>query len=358
MPHTILFKNIIKSKSTRHIFSFIIFFFCAVYITYPLIFHMGDMVTGFGDEMLIAWIQSWVQHQLLTNPFHLFQANIFYPFIDSLAYSDAFITSSLISWIPVLLIRQPIVSVNFTLISSIELLGFSIYLLSYYLTKDWILSLVSGFIVVFSPAVLSNYIPLQTLSVYWVPLAILFFLIYLKNREFKNLIFCLICFDLQALNRFIERSIFISLVVVSIFYYVYDKRKVINLCTKKHMFALLISCFILLPIIIPYYQVSQTYHYVRDIRDTIHFALQPEDLLVTNNFSRLQPIFNQNLFHEHIAQNAEIKQGFLGGVFTLLVVITFWYFLKKWKKTTIIEKSFITISLLGFSLSFWTFSTY
>jgi len=37
------------------------------------------------------WRIGWVQHQLVTDPRHLFDANIFYPLRATLTYSDAMI---------------------------------------------------------------------------------------------------------------------------------------------------------------------------------------------------------------------------------------------------------------------------
>ena len=119
-----------------HLFALSIFLISAIYITFPLIFHLGDYISGFGDELVITWIQNWVIHSLFSNPFSLFNANIYYPFQNSLAFSDLFMTSNILSFIPVKLIREPIVAFNFTLISSIIFLGYSIYIFTFYITKN------------------------------------------------------------------------------------------------------------------------------------------------------------------------------------------------------------------------------
>ena len=40
------------------------------------------------DTVLHEWIMAWVAHQTVTNPLHLFDANIFFPERGTLAYSD------------------------------------------------------------------------------------------------------------------------------------------------------------------------------------------------------------------------------------------------------------------------------
>ena len=115
----------------------VIFIIASIYITFPLILHLGTLTTGLADELLIAWIHGWVMHSLLSgNIFLIFDANIYYPYQNSLAYSDTFFVTSLFSFLITNLIGQPIAANNIIIIFGLALLGFSIYILSYYLTKD------------------------------------------------------------------------------------------------------------------------------------------------------------------------------------------------------------------------------
>src|SRR2546429_7910822 len=51
--------------------------------------HLASAFAGdLGDPPSQAWILAWDVHALTTNPAHLYDANIFYPFHDVLAYQD------------------------------------------------------------------------------------------------------------------------------------------------------------------------------------------------------------------------------------------------------------------------------
>src|SRR6185436_15487375 len=39
-----------------------------------------------GDDVFLTWSISWTGHALVSNPLHLFDANIFWPHSDTLAY--------------------------------------------------------------------------------------------------------------------------------------------------------------------------------------------------------------------------------------------------------------------------------
>lgn len=335
----------------QHVIAFIIFLLAGIYITYPLIFHMGDYVTGYGDELLIAWIHNWVIHALFTNPLTLFDTNIFYPYTNTLAHSDVFITSSLFALIPLKLISEPIVTVNFTLISSLFMLGFSVYLLAYYLTKKFLISLLSGFMIIFSPAVLGYYIHLQVLSVAYVPLAIVFFLKFLDTKKTIYFGISLFIFLLQVYNSFLP-AYFIVFSFLIIFIYRWSKnRKIIRkFIVTRNIIVVCVAFILMIPVVVPYLQVSREFNYSRDIREAVHLSIQPEDMLFSSSFSRFYNQINDFPFNK-ISQNNEFKPGYLGFVFTFLSIYTIWYCIRYFKKIDYILKSFFTISLLGFILS-------
>jgi hypothetical protein len=340
-----------KKKFLRYFSPLIIFFCFTVFITYPLIFNFDKVITGFGDELLIVWIHNWVIHSLLTNPFSLFDANIYYPFINSLAYSDIFLTSSILAFIPVLITKEPVTAINFTLFISLVFLGYSLYLLVYYLTKDYFVSLLSGTLVIFSPAVLIYYVHLQVLAVWWVPLAILTFIHFHKSQQSRYLAMSLGCFLLQTYNSFLPGFfILFSYFIIIFIKWIYERKKLMKLVTKKNIFLFLSTFILLLPIIIPYYQVSKEYNYRRDIREAVHLSIQPEDFLFSSNFSRLREFFNGLPFNK-ISQNNEFQSAYPGLVFTFLIILTIIFYFKYFKKKDVLSRSFFFISLTGIVLS-------
>lgn len=346
----------IKKSILLDFISFFLFSIAAVYITYPLIFHMGVMATGLGDELLIAWIQNWVINALSTgNIFSIFDANIYYPYHNTLAYSETFITSSMLALPIKLFTTEPIATVNFTLISSLILLGFSLFILAFYLTKDFLASLISGIIVIFSPAVLSYYIHLQVLAVQWTPLSILFFLVFIKKQRSKYLVLSLLFFVLQIYNSFLPGYFIIfSFLIILIYSWLYKKKQTQKLINKRNLTLIIIFGLLVLPIIVPYYRVSKEFGYVRDIRESIHNALQFEDILYSSGFSRLSNYLNFLPFNM-ISQNNEFKPGYLGFIFTILVLYSLWFYSKNYKKRNLFLNSFFTISTVSFILSLGPF---
>ena len=64
----------------------------ALIMHWPLILHLGhDIPKDLGDPLAQAYQMAWDGHALLHQPLHFFDANQFWPFGDTLAFSDALI---------------------------------------------------------------------------------------------------------------------------------------------------------------------------------------------------------------------------------------------------------------------------
>ncbi len=334
-----------------YISAFLVFLTLTIFITYPLIFHLGDFSVGIGDEFVITWIQNWVIHALSNNPLKLFNANLYYPYNLTLAYSDLLLTTSIVAIVPLKIIGQPIATFNFTLISSFIFLGFSIFLLCFYLTRNFLASILGGILVIMSPFTLDKTTHLQILSVEFVPLAILFFLIFIQEQKIKYLAISLFFFVIQTYNSFMPGYfILFSYAVIFTYFLFYQQKKAKKLINKRTLSLFITSLALVVFVSIPYFLVSKEFEYTRNIRDAIHFALQPEDLLYPSIHTKLHDVLI-SLPINQVSQNNEFKPGYLGFVFTLLILFSTWYIIKNLKKKNFILNSFFITSLVGLVLS-------
>ena len=343
-----------KFSVLKNMSALLIFIAGSLYITYPLIFHLKNYIIGKGDELLLTWILNWNIHSFSTNILSIFNANIFYPHSNTLAFSDALFLSSFLSIIPVKFFGEPLVAFNFTLISSLMLLGFCIYLLTNHLTKNFFSSVISGLLVIFSLPVLNETPHLQVIAIYFVPLSILFFLKFIEERKTKFFLITAVLFVLQTYNSFLPGYFIVfSLTIIYIFYFLRNKKEARNLINKRNLLILILSFAMIAPVVLPYLKVSNQFHYVRDIRDTIHFALQPEDLLYPHPLTRLNPIILK-VFPQY-DPNGELKTGFLGLAFTILAITSLLYFVNRFKKLKYQDRSLFFIAVISLTLSLGPF---
>jgi hypothetical protein len=349
----------LKRISAWHFLFFILFFIIACTITFPLIFNLGNVATGYSDELLIAWIQNWNIHKILGGPVGLsgiFNTNSYYPYLNTLAYSDTHFISSLISLVPIFSLKEPIVANNFTIIFSITFLGFFSYLLSSYITKNCFFSFLSGILVQFCPVVLDKIVHIQILAIYFLPIAIYFLLNFLSTKKFLHFLLFLLILLLQIYNSFMPGYFIIfSAFLIILFFILANKNNMRIIFSKKIIFSSVFTLLLIIPVILPYYEVSSEFKYTRDIRESIHLGLQPEDFLSTNSFSKFNNIFSSFSFNHCDHTNCEIKPGFVGSIFSLLSIFTIVYLFRNWKKQKYAIKGLLWTAILGLILSFGPF---
>jgi len=156
----------------RHVVVFIGFLCLAAAITYPQIVGAGNALPFHSDPYFSMWRLGWVAHQLPRDPRALFEANIFYPEHDTLAYSDAMLLPATVLaplfWVGV----DPVAIYNGALFAALTLSGFTAFLLATRLSGSEVGGLVAGVIFAFAPYHIDHYLHFELQMVFWIPLAL------------------------------------------------------------------------------------------------------------------------------------------------------------------------------------------
>ena len=148
---------------------------------------MAGRAVELGDSLLNAYLQAWVTHALSTHAI-LFDTNMFYPAKDTLALSENMVGNQLLFAPVYLLTKNPILASNFVILSSFVLCALTVYLLVRYVTGSPWASAVAGMVFAFAPVRLSQLGHMQLLSMYWMPMIVLFLYRYLETRKWSELL--------------------------------------------------------------------------------------------------------------------------------------------------------------------------
>jgi hypothetical protein len=152
----------------------ILYVLAALATTHPLWLHLAEAVpSDIGDPLLNTWVQAWDAHALLTDPLHLFDANVFYPLPDTLAYSEHLISTAVLVLPLQVFTGEPIVAYNLSLLASFPLAAMGMYWLFLRWTGRRGPAFVAGLAFAFAPYRLAAIAHLQLLTVQWLPLSIL-----------------------------------------------------------------------------------------------------------------------------------------------------------------------------------------
>jgi hypothetical protein len=146
----------------------------AVLTTHPLWLHLDDAVpSDIGDPLLNTWIMAWSTYAFLEDPLHLFDANLFFPLPNTLAYSEHLASTSMLS-VPIQLITgEPVVAYDLSLLISFPLAGLGMYLLVRRWTGSDGAAFLSGLAFALAPYRLASISHLQLLTVQWLPFSLL-----------------------------------------------------------------------------------------------------------------------------------------------------------------------------------------
>src|SRR4051812_31895417 len=172
------------SRSDRHAgvstrrfaaWSLLLFTVLTAVMTYPQVFHMMEGVHDDGDPLMVTWVLAWVAHQLPRAPAHLFDANIFYPERNTLAYSETLLVpgaaAAPLHWAGV----PPILIYNLVFLSGFAISGVTVALLVRRLTGHSGAAILAGIVFAFPPYRIDHYAHLQLQQTQFIPLAMLAF---------------------------------------------------------------------------------------------------------------------------------------------------------------------------------------
>lgn len=159
---------------SRRAAAFVICLLLAIAHTWPLALDPGrHSRNDNADAELNEWILAWVAHQLPRDPFHLFEANIFYPAHDSLAFSEPLIVPALMGAPMAWAGASPVLVHNIILILGLALTAFAGCLLIEAWTGSTMAGLVAGSMLAFNTHTLTRIAHIQALHLYGLPLALL-----------------------------------------------------------------------------------------------------------------------------------------------------------------------------------------
>ena len=125
------------------------------------------------DALLNQWILTWVQHQLPRDPTRLFQANIFYPAPDALAFSEPLIAPALLAAPVRVAGGSPLLVSNVVLLAGFMLTMLATYALVREWTGDELAALAAASAFAFNTHTLTRLAHVQALHAYGLPLALL-----------------------------------------------------------------------------------------------------------------------------------------------------------------------------------------
>ena len=310
-----------------------LFILLSIIMLWPLPLHMADAFVSHVDPLLNTWIFDWDTYQMFKDPFHLFDANIFFPLKNTLAFSEHMIVLSLIAFPVSLISGNPVLGYNFIQLLAYILCGFAVYLLVFDLTKNRIAAIIAGVIFAFSPYRFRQVGHIQNLTVFWTPLSLLYLHRAIKKPSWRHLGLFALFFVLQALScGYLGIFLAIAVGLFVLYYLMFMPRINIIPFFKKLVILAILSGLIIAPFLAPYLKVKKEHRFERSVESNIQFSA---NILGYMTISR----FNKNVFYEdrsvknRVAINTKDRgklrpkgRGLFPGILTIFLVLSAFLF--------------------------------
>src|SRR5712692_10204276 len=170
-------------------------------LAYPLTMHPADAVMSAGtDTNLYMWTLAWDAHAFVHQPFSIFDANIFYPFRHTLAYSENLIGSALLAAPVYWLTHNPVLTMNVADLITVPLCGLGAYVLARRLGIGPGGAALSGLVYAFAPPRFLRLDQAHLTAVEWIPFSLAYAHAYLDTGRRRDLHLAIGFFTLQVLT--------------------------------------------------------------------------------------------------------------------------------------------------------------
>jgi len=267
----------------------------AVLLTWPLAAHLADHLVSHenlanaADPLLNAYLLSWGAHALVSAPLALFQANIFYPAPDALAFSDTLLGIQPIFGPLSALAGSPVLAYNLTFLSAFVLNGLAMAGLAWFLFARPTPALAAGFLYAFALPRFAHLTHLQLCSAWWIPLALLSVEAWFRRPRRAVAALLAVLIWLQFLS---SAYLGIMLGLLLIPYLAVraraERRRVTFRLALPHLgAALCVGAVLLLPVALPYARSQAQWGHQRGLADLVRYSAQPASLLAADRSSWL-----------------------------------------------------------------------
>ena len=261
-------------------YAFVGYFLAAMIVTYPLVASFGRAVSDPVDPILNTWIMAWEHHALLTQPLQFFNTNIFYPYTQTLLYSETLLVPSLLL-LPVQgASGNAIFTHNLLVLLGFAMTGASGYLLGRWLFRNHWSGLVLGGVLAFNSYTLSNVGQAQLLHLEWLPLALLY-LGKLLRQPRPRFALMLALFLAAQFYTVIYYGLFGFMVTGLVGGVGWLLRSYSTMRARWQALGLFVGAIVgalllCLPLAIPYYELSERYGFERTMADAWPFSASLE----------------------------------------------------------------------------------
>ncbi|MFH2067800.1 MAG: hypothetical protein ABIK15_21530 [Pseudomonadota bacterium] len=298
--------------------------------------HLWDRLAEAGDSFIVSWILSWNAHALMTPGLSVWDAPIFYPVRNALAFSET-LFGNLWLTVPIQYITDnPVFATNMLLFSSFILSSYCVFLLVRDVTGSFWAGLISGIIFSFNPYRWGHAGHLQLLPMYWSALSLFFANRFLRSSQKRYFILMLICIWIQYYASVYLGTMLLTMLIVLFMIFVMgelEKGNRLKFITDRQNLILFVggafcSVLVLLCIGLPYVETAKVWGFFRSLSDNTTYSAEPISFLLRPSYGFANYDWMYSIMEERIRSG---EGGVFLGVIPMLLIVFSLFFYRKLK---------------------------
>jgi hypothetical protein len=248
----------------REVAAFGFFLLFSIVLLWPLAAHLDTAVPDLGDPLLNTWILDWDLYSITNAPLHIYDANIFYPSKYPLAYSENLFGIAIVALPFYLLGFTPLAVYNIAVLLGFAFCGYGAFVLGRTLTRSSAAGVVAGILYSFVNFRIDHLAHLQFVWGGWMPMMLAALLHYWRRPTIRNAILyglCVLMNGLTNIHQFLfgTTALVLSVVLLALLTTRFKWRTLTGAAA-----ATILGAALMIPVLLPYKQVSETYGMVRD----------------------------------------------------------------------------------------------
>lgn len=251
-----------------------------ILMTWPLASRAGDAIQDLGDPLYEIWSMRWTQHQLLTDPAHLWDGNILHPFPRTLLFAEPTLSTAILAWPVQLATGNDVLTYNIILLATFVVLGVGMALLVEELSANAGAGLLAGVLAAYTPYRFGHISHLNLLGYGWLPLALWALVRYARRRRRSDAVLGGLFLTIQFLTSDTLAAMALGTVVLTLPFLLWPER---HHLTPRFLGGLVLVLAIPLLAIVPVlsgrYEVNARYGFARDLDNVRQLSASPTTYL-------------------------------------------------------------------------------
>ncbi|MFN2515205.1 MAG: DUF4214 domain-containing protein [Pyrinomonadaceae bacterium] len=257
-------------------------------MTWPWILHLRDAVADHGDSYAHAYWLWWGAHQTFHDPLNLFNATIFFPYKNTLAFSENDYGIALLFSPLHALGFRPVTILSVATLIAYAFSGYGMFRLTRTLIGSKSSAWLAGIIFAFLPYHFQRLPHLPLIFAGWIPLLIEALVLFARQRSWQRATWLGVAFIMNALTCvtwFILTLLPFGLSAAFLLVWCRSGRD--RAFWIRGGVALGVAVLALLCFMFPYYQVSKAYGFARSAGDAMDLSAYPIHWLAVSPRNKL-----------------------------------------------------------------------